>query len=175
MLTMKSVLPSKEGKWKKSNSRVMTAQRISQSFQEDKKYRCKLTKSSSVGRCWNPHHWKCLSLRKKKKWKVGCLGFVSFPGGGPSLFSPILSKDLTGPLSTSSKNFFQIVSKNVWLIESKIGSRPNINQKKKRTCLSVTILVYWQTLSDFSLLNHFSARLGAASTTAPITITLASI
>lgn len=61
---------------KKSNSQLMRAQRISQSFQEDKKYRCKLTKPSSVGTSWKPHHWKFLSLRKKKYRKL--FGFCFF-------------------------------------------------------------------------------------------------
>lgn len=97
----------------------MRAQKIAQSFQEDKKHRCKLTKPSSLGRYWKPHHQKCLHLRKKNYGKLLVVFFS--PGGDPSLFIPIVSKDLRGPLSTSSKKFVQIVSKNVCLMDAKTG------------------------------------------------------
>lgn len=119
LVTMKSILPTEEEKSKKSNSQVTRAQRKSQSLQKDKKYRCELTKPSSVGRCWKPHHWKCLSPRKKNKLQKVVWVFFS-PGGDIPLFSPILSKDLSGPLSTSSKKFVWIVSKNICLINVKI-------------------------------------------------------
>lgn len=46
------------------------------------------------------------SEEKKKQGKLVVWVLLLFPGEGPSLFGPILSKDLSGPLSTSSKNFF---------------------------------------------------------------------
>lgn len=63
---------------------------------------------------------KMFMSEKKKKGMESCLGFVFFPGGVPSLFSPILSKDLSGPKYSSSKKFFRIASKNFCLRNVKI-------------------------------------------------------
>lgn len=72
--TIKTVSPIKKKKKKDKKRKEQQLvhkciKNISEQTQQDKKHRCKLTKPSSVGRCWKTHHWKCLMLRKKL-WKV---------------------------------------------------------------------------------------------------------
>lgn len=65
------------------------------------------------------HTTENVEVQEKNKLQKVVWVFFS-PGGDISLFSPILSKDLSGPFSTSSKKFVWIVSKNICLINVKI-------------------------------------------------------